>query len=67
VIVDEVEGLDFTAADELPEGDVALPELVGQLGPEWWEGADSPKRRVVEVVADRFQAMSPKQAAEAAA
>jgi len=31
-----------------------------------WEAADGSKRRTVEVVADRFQALSPRQAAETA-
>ncbi|MGO9584472.1 MAG: single-stranded DNA-binding protein [Acidimicrobiales bacterium] len=53
------------AAKYMAKGRLAYVE--GRLQSRTWEGADGSKRRVVEVVADRFQAMSPKQAAEAAA
>jgi len=43
-----------------------LAYIEGRLQSRTWEGADGTKRRTVEVVADRFQALSPKQAVEAA-
>jgi single-strand DNA-binding protein len=39
----------------------------GRLQSRTWEAPDGTKRRTVEVVAEKFQALSPKQAAEAAA
>ena len=53
------------AAKDMAKGRLAYVE--GRLQTRTWEGADGSKRRTVEVVADRFQAMAPKQAAEAAA
>ena len=44
-----------------------LAYVEGRLQSRTWEAADGSKRRTVEVVADRFQALTPKQAAEAAA
>ena len=44
-----------------------LAYIEGRLQTRTWEAADGTKRRTVEVVADRFQALSPKQTAEAAA
>jgi single-strand DNA-binding protein len=44
-----------------------LAFIEGRLQSRTWEAADGSKRRTVEVVADRFQALSPKQATEAAA
>ena len=44
-----------------------LAYVEGRLQSRAWEAADGSKRRTVEVVADRFQALTPKQAAEAAA
>lgn len=53
------------AAKYMAKGRLAYIE--GRLQSRTWEGADGSKRRTVEVVADRFQALSPKQAAEIAA
>ena len=53
------------AAKYMTKGRLAYVE--GRLQSRTWEGADGSKRRTVEVVADRFQAMSPKQLAEATA
>jgi len=44
-----------------------LAYVEGRLQSRTWEAADGTKRRTVEVVADRFQALSPKQVAAAAA
>jgi single-strand DNA-binding protein len=44
-----------------------LVYVEGRLQARTWDAADGTKRRTIEVVADRFQALSPKQAAEAAA
>ena len=44
-----------------------LAYVEGRLQSRTWETADGSKRRTVEVVADRFQALTPKLAAEAAA
>lgn len=44
-----------------------LAYIEGRLQSRTWEAPDGTQRRTVEVVADRFQALSPKQAAEAAA
>ena len=53
------------AAKYMAKGRLAYIE--GRLQTRTWEGADGSKRRTVEVVADRFQALSAAQAAEAAA
>jgi single-strand DNA-binding protein len=52
------------AAKYMAKGRLAYIE--GRLQSRTWEGADGSKRRTVEVVADRFQAMSPKQVTELA-
>jgi len=44
-----------------------LAYVEGRIQARTWEGTDGVKRRTVEVVADRFQALTPKQAAEVAA
>jgi len=44
-----------------------LAYVEGRLQSRTWEAADSSKRHTVEVVADRFQALTPKQAAEVVA
>jgi single-strand DNA-binding protein len=44
-----------------------LVYVEGRLQSRTWEAPDGSKRRTVEVVAEKFQALSPKQAAEAAA
>jgi single-strand DNA-binding protein len=44
-----------------------LAYVEGRLQSRSWEAADGSKRRTVEIVADRFQALTPKEAAEAAA
>ncbi len=44
-----------------------LAYIEGRLQIRTWEGADGSKRRTVEVVADRFQALSAKPAVETAA
>ena len=44
-----------------------LAYIEGRQQSRTWEAADGSKRRTVEVVADRFQALSSKQAAEEAA
>lgn len=44
-----------------------LAYVEGRLQSRTWEAADGTQRRTVEVVADRFQALTPKQATEAAA
>jgi single-strand DNA-binding protein len=41
--------------------------IEGRLQGRTWEAADGTRRRTVEVVADQFQALSPKQGAESAA
>jgi single-strand DNA-binding protein len=51
------------AAQYMAKGRLAYIE--GRLQTRTWEGADGSKRRAVEVVADRFQALSARQAAEA--
>ena len=43
-----------------------LAYVEGRLQSRSWEAVDGSKRRTVEVVADRFQALTPKQAAEVA-
>lgn len=53
------------AAKYMAKGRLAYVE--GRLQSRTWEGADGSKRRTVEVVADRFQAMSPEQAVKAVA
>jgi single-strand DNA-binding protein len=44
-----------------------LVYVEGRLQGRTWEASDGSQRRSVEIVADRFQALSPKQAAEVAA
>jgi single-strand DNA-binding protein len=44
-----------------------LAYVEGRMQSRSWEAADGSKRRTVEVVADRFQALTPKLAAEVAA
>lgn len=44
-----------------------LVYIEGRLQTRTWDGADGAKRRTVEVVADRFQALSARRPAEAAA
>jgi single-strand DNA-binding protein len=44
-----------------------LVYIEGRQQSRTWEAADGSKRRTVEVVADKFQALSPKRDAEAAA
>jgi single-strand DNA-binding protein len=44
-----------------------LAYVEGRLQSRTWEAADGSKRRTVEVVADKFQALSPKATAESAA
>jgi single-strand DNA-binding protein len=53
------------ACQYMAKGRLAYVE--GRLQARTWEGTDGAKRRTVEVVADRFQALTPKQAAEVAA
>ena len=43
-----------------------LAYVQGRLQARTWQGADGAKRRSVEVVADRFQALTPEQTAETA-
>jgi len=44
-----------------------LAYIEGRLQTRTWEAADGTQRHTVEVVADKFQALSPKRAAETAA
>ena len=53
------------AASYMTKGRLVYVE--GRLQGRTWEAADGTQRRTVEVVADRFQALSAKQAAEPAA
>jgi single-strand DNA-binding protein len=53
------------AANYMATGRLAYVE--GRLQSHTWEAADGSRRRSVEVVADRFQALSARQAAEATA
>lgn len=53
------------AASYMTKGRLVYVE--GRLQGRTWEAADGTQRRSVEIVADRFQALSAKQAAEAAA
>ena len=53
------------AAAYMTKGRLAYIE--GRLQSRTWESADGTKRRTVEVVADKFQAISARQAAESAA
>jgi single-stranded DNA-binding protein len=41
-----------------------LAKVEGRLQTPTWEAADGSMRHTIEVVADRFQALTPKQAAE---
>lgn len=52
------------AAAYMGKGRLAYVE--GRLQSRTWEAADGSKRRVVEVVAEKFQAVSPRQATAAA-
>jgi single-strand DNA-binding protein len=53
------------ATSYMAKGRLAYVE--GRLQSRTWEAADGSKRRTVEVVADRFQALTPKQATDAVA
>jgi single-strand DNA-binding protein len=53
------------AAQYMTKGRLAYVE--GRLQGRTWEAADGSQRRSVEVIADRFQALSAKKAAEVAA
>jgi len=53
------------ACSYMAKGRLAYVE--GRLQARAWEGTDGAKRHTVEVVADRFQALTPKQAEQPAA